>query len=168
MPAPSWGGIAVGGGAVWVSNTLRHTVTRVDPETNAVAATIPISDPVTDLFHGPTDVAFGHGTLWVLDGAFRCSCAHRIDPSTNRIVASIPLGVPTFGRIAPLGIVATSDAVWVAIRDGTEAAGDGSVIRIDPRTNEIVAILGSARVPRAAVRRGSRQLRTRSGSVSRA
>ena len=35
----------------------------------------------------------------------------------------------------------------MAIRDGTEAAGDGSVIRIDPRTNEIVAILGLGSSP---------------------
>jgi len=147
VPAPSWGGIAVGGGAVWVSNTTRHTVTRVDPQTNAVAATIAIGDPSIDLLHGPTFLAFGHGTLWVLDGRFTCSCVHRVDPTTNRVVTTIPLGVPTQARLAPLGIAATADAVWVTNRWGSELAGDGSVIRIDPQTNEIVAIIGLGSSP---------------------
>ena len=35
------GGIAVGAGAVWVANTLDGSVSRIDPETNAVVETMP-------------------------------------------------------------------------------------------------------------------------------
>jgi YVTN family beta-propeller protein len=83
----------------------------------------------------------------VLDGAVNCSCVHRVDPSTNRVVATIPLGTPsTQGRVAPLGAAATADAIWIANRWGTEDAPDGSVMRIDPATNRVVAIvpLGSS------------------------
>lgn len=147
IPAPHWGGIAVGGGAVWVANTFPHTVTRIDPQSNAVVATIPITGSA-DLFHGPTRMGFGRGSLWVLDGTFDCSCLHRLDPSINREVATIPLGVPGYqGRIAPLGIAVQPDAIWVALRQGTEDATDGAVVRVDPRTNEVVAVIGAGTNP---------------------
>ena len=38
------GGIAYGAGAVWVSNTLDATVTRIDQQTEEVAATIPLGE----------------------------------------------------------------------------------------------------------------------------
>lgn len=147
IPAPHWGGIAVGGGAVWVANTFPHTVTRIDPESNGVVATIPVAGQA-DPFHGPTRMGFGDGSLWVLDGTFDCSCLHRIDPSTNREVATIQLsGAPLQGRIAPLGIAVQPDAVWVAVRLGTEEAPDGAVIRVDPLTNKVAAVIGAGSHP---------------------
>ena len=141
IPTPHWGGIAVGAGAVWVANLISHTVTRIDPEQNRVVATIPVGEGALDVFHGPTFLGFGHGTVWVLDGTADCGCVHRIDPSTNRIVATIGLGTPTQLRVAPLGIAVQQDAVWVALRWGTEGAPTGSVVRIDPTTNEVVAVV---------------------------
>jgi streptogramin lyase len=141
IPAPSWGGIAAGAGAVWVSNLSAHTVTRVDPATNTAVETIPIGREIIDPFHGPTFLGFGHGTLWVLDGSADCGCVHRIDPSTSRTVATIGFGTPTQFRVAPLGIVVRDEAVWVALRWGTENAPAGSVVRIDPATNEIAAVV---------------------------
>ena len=88
IPVPSTGGIAIGAGAVWVANNGPHTVTRLDPRTNAATATIEIGDPTIDPLHGPTYLAFSHGSLWVLDGTANCGCVHRIDPETNRIVAT--------------------------------------------------------------------------------
>jgi streptogramin lyase len=146
IPVPSGGGMTAGAGALWVANTFRHQVTRLDPNTNTVSATIQISDATLDPLHGPTALAFGHGTLWVVDGAASCSCVHRIDPATNRIVETIVLGVATQGRIAPLDIALTPDAVWVAHRYGSELALDGAVVRVDPTTNRVVALvaLGSS------------------------
>lgn len=145
IDVPLSGGLAVGGGSVWVASTPAHTVTRIDPTTNAVVATVPIGG--SDPFHGPTRLAFGHGTMWVLDGVADCSCVHRIDPATNSIVATIKLGSPTGGRIAPLGIAVAQDAVWIAVRSGTEAAPDGSVVRVDPATNRVSAIIGAGSSP---------------------
>jgi streptogramin lyase len=142
LPVSSSGGIAFGAGAVWIANNGPHTVTRVDPQTNTIVETIPLGDPLIDPLHGPTLLAFDHGSLWVLNGAADCSCVQRIDPLTNGIVATISLGSPTQFRVAPLGIATTPDAVWVANRWGTEDAPAGSVVRIDPKTNRVVAILG--------------------------
>ena len=147
IAAPAWGGVAVGAGSVWVASTPAHTVTRIDPATNAIIATIPIGHGSFDPFHGPTRLAFGHGTMWVLDGTADCSCVHRIDPATNTIVATVKLGSPTGFRIAPLGIALQSDAVWVAVREGTESALDGSVIRVDPASNTISSIVGAGSSP---------------------
>jgi streptogramin lyase len=140
ISAPSIGGIAVGAEAVWVANLGPGTVTRIDPQTNDVAATIQIGDRSANLGFGPTFLAFGHGSLWVLDGA--SSSVFRVDPQTNRIVASLSLGSGTQGTTAPLGIAVSADAVWVANRWGTDYGPDGSVVRIDPLTNRIVASLG--------------------------
>jgi DNA-binding beta-propeller fold protein YncE len=143
IPIASVGGIAVGGGAVWVANMNPRTVTRIDPDTNAVVATIPLGEP--DFLWGPTRLAFAHGSVWALDG--KSSSVLRIDPQTNRVAASIPLGSPTQGSTASVGIVATSDAVWVANRWGTTETPDGSVVRIDPQSNKIVARLAVGSSP---------------------
>lgn len=143
IPTPSSGGIAVGAGSVWVANTLAFTVTRIDAETNRVTATIPTGQSPLDLFHGPTRVAVGHGSVWVADGRSDCSCVHRIDPATNRIAETIRLGIPTFPefRVAPLGIAVTREAVWVALRHGGEDSPAGSVVRVDPVANAVTAVI---------------------------
>ena len=147
IPVLASGGVAVGAGSVWVASTASHTVTRIDPTTNAVTATIPVGYGFADPFHGPTRLAFGHGTMWVLDGTADCSCVHRIDPATNTVVSTIKLGTPTYFRISPLGIAVQSNAVWIAVRLGTEAAPDGSVMRIDPASNSVSAIVGAGSSP---------------------
>ncbi|MDH4102526.1 MAG: YncE family protein [Thermoleophilia bacterium] len=134
IPVPAVGGIAVGGGAVWVANMNPRTVTRIDPESNAVVATISLGEP--DFQWGLTRVAFGHGSLWVVDGL--SSSVLRIDPQLNRVSVPIPLGSPTQFSSGPLGIAVTPDAVWVANTWGTTESPNGSVVRIDPRLNAIV------------------------------
>jgi YVTN family beta-propeller protein len=143
IPAPAIGGLAVGGGAVWVANMNPRTVTRIDPGTNAVVATIPLGEP--DFLWGPTRVAFAHGSLWALDG--KSSSVYRIDPETNRVIAIIPLGSPTQVSVASLGIAATADSVWVTNRWGTEEMPDGSIVRIDPQSNHIVMRLALGASP---------------------
>ena len=146
IKVPNSGGLAIGAGAVWVASTPSHTVTRIDPSTNAVVDTVSTGGNF-DPFHGPSRLAFGHGTMWVLDGTVDCSCVHRIDPATNTVVATIKLGTPTGPRIAPLGIAVQLDAVWIAVRAGTEDAPDGSVLRVDPATNTVSAIIGAGSNP---------------------
>jgi len=143
IPVPAVGGLAIGAGAVWVANMNPRTVTRIDPETNVVVATIPLGEP--DFLWGPTRLAFGHGSLWATDGM--SSSVFRIDPEANRVAATIPLGSPTQFSSGPLGIVVTSDAVWVANTWGTTEAPNGSVVRIDPQTETIVARLALGASP---------------------
>jgi len=110
-PTPT--AVAVGEGAVWVANRvvphstgLHHdftpagTVSRIDPRTNAVAATIPVG-------RYSDAIAVGQGAVWVAnhdDGTLS-----RIDPKTNSVVATIHVG----GQ--PEGVAVGSGAVWVAV-----------------------------------------------------
>ena len=64
-------------------NSLDGTVSRIDPETNAVAAAIPTGN-------GPTSVAVDDRSVWVsnqFDGTLV-----RIDPRTNRVVRTVTVG----------------------------------------------------------------------------
>jgi YVTN family beta-propeller protein len=111
---PSPTALAVGAGAVWVANrfvvsggslghlppTMRGTVSRIDPATNAVVATIPVG-------HDPFGIAADDGAVWVANRTgFTVS---RIDPRTNRVVATIRIGN------RPQGIAVGAGAVWVAV-----------------------------------------------------
>jgi YVTN family beta-propeller protein len=112
-PTPS--AVAVGEHAVWVANEFqtfspiglsnkpapkRGTVSRIDPETNAVVVTIPVG-------HDPFAIAVADGAVWVANRTdFTIS---RIDPQTNRVVATIPIGN------RPEGLAAGDGAVWVSV-----------------------------------------------------
>ncbi|HXJ63043.1 MAG TPA: ABC transporter substrate-binding protein [Actinomycetota bacterium] len=106
--------IAVGEGAVWVTNTDDRSVSRIDPSTGVVIETIP------DVGSSPTGIATGGDYVWVtnsLDGTVA-----RIDPSTNTATETIAVGN------GPLGIVYAAGLMWVA------NTGDATVTRIDPDT----------------------------------
>jgi YVTN family beta-propeller protein len=50
--------VAVGAGGVWVANSRDGTVSRIDPESNKVIATIHIGN-------NPQGIAVGAGAVWV-------------------------------------------------------------------------------------------------------
>src|SRR4029453_5644551 len=93
--------VVIGQGAVWVANKLDNSVSRIDPKTNRVVATIPVPDGVADL-------AVGRDAVWT--GGDRRGVARvvRIDLQTNRVVATVPVGAQ------PSGLAVAKDAVWVA------------------------------------------------------
>lgn len=104
------GDVAVGGGAIWITNGDQNTVSRVDPVKRVVVQTISVGS-------SPSGVTIGNGAVWVansLDGT-----VSRIDPETNSVVQTIPVG--TF----PVGIVHAVGSVWVA------NSGGGTITRID-------------------------------------
>jgi DNA-binding SARP family transcriptional activator/streptogramin lyase len=116
-----------GADAVWVK-PLSAQLIRIDPRTNRVVATIAIGT-------GWGDIAFGFGSVWAT--SFDTNTVSRIDPRTNRVIARIA----THG-LAPMGIAATRDAIWVANHHADPAGRrnqTGSVVRIDPHTNRVVA-----------------------------
>ena len=96
-----------------------------------VSARIPVRDGLA-----AGSLAVGAGAVWVgleegIIDDHRGGSIGRIDLATNEIVAEIPLegGSPwSGGRIA-----ATDQAVWVT--------GDHEVVRIDPATNEVAAVV---------------------------
>lgn len=123
--------IAVGEGAVWVSvndfiegEPETHSVVRIDPATNEIVATIPLSTV--------GNLAVGSDAVWTIDSVEGPQdSVVRIDPNTNLIVATIPVGSYAFD------VAVDTNGVWVT-RDIDGRGYSGEVIRIDPATNEIV------------------------------
>jgi YVTN family beta-propeller protein len=114
------GGVAFGGGAVWVTNGGDGTVSRIDPATNAVVDTIQVGlDPI--------GVAFGNGALWVTTGAE--ATVSRIDPETGTVVQDVAVGN------GPVDIAVGHGAVWVANRY------DDTVSRVDPTDGTVTATI---------------------------
>jgi YVTN family beta-propeller protein len=114
--------VVIGQGAVWVANKLDNSVSRIDPETNRVVATVPADDGVADL-------AVARDAVWTGGDRQGVPRVARIDPRTNRVVATVPIGSQ------PSGLAVTDDAVWVA------TLVDGTITRIDPRTNQVTATI---------------------------
>jgi YVTN family beta-propeller protein len=108
-------------------------VTRIDPATNSVVATIPVAATGA----GPAGVAVGAGAVWVpvaVPGAL-----WGIDPATDKVTSKISLGGPLSGSIS---VGAAGDTVWVACcgRSSTGASTSGGrLLRIDPRRKRVVA-----------------------------
>jgi YVTN family beta-propeller protein len=109
-------GVAVGAGAVWVTNANDGTVSRVDPDTGTVVQTIPVGT-------NPNGIAVAGGTVWVAnhdDGT-----VSRISPSTNAVVDTIHVGA------GPTAVAGGSGSVWVT------NATDRTLTRIDANTGRV-------------------------------
>jgi YVTN family beta-propeller protein len=116
-------GIAVGLGAVWVSNAGEDTISRVDPVTGRITRTLNVASE-------PRGLAVGSGAVWA--AAFRGDAVSRLSvagPGLPISSESIPVGD------GPLAVAIGEDAIWVA------NSGDGTVSRIDPRTRTVVATI---------------------------
>jgi YVTN family beta-propeller protein len=108
-------------GSLWVTNHHSSFVSRVDPVSGHVVASVstgllPIGDAaVTD----------GAGSLWVAD--WDAMTLRRINPLTNRQVAELPV---------PAYTVAFGDgAVWAVDQN------DALLIRVDPATDRMVTAI---------------------------
>jgi YVTN family beta-propeller protein len=122
--------IAVGDGAVWVTNAHDDSVTRIDPRTRSVVDHIPVGS-------APGGIAFGAGAVWVaisLGGTVA-----RIDPQTNTVVDEIAVGA------TPTAVASAVDRgeVWVTNAEGR------SVTRIDAVSGEVIET-----IPTGAIGRG--------------
>lgn len=126
MLASTEGSIVAAEGAVWILSDIRGVLTRVDPSTNAVVATIRTK---------PNSFAAmaGFGSIWITntgpEGFTGPGTVQRIDPLTNQVVATIEVGP------APRFLAVGEGAVWTLNQE------DGSVSRIDPQTNQLVATI---------------------------
>jgi virginiamycin B lyase len=118
--------LAAGGGSLWVANHDARTVTRIDPASGKVVATIRVPSE-------PHRVAYGAGAAWV--GNWHDDSVSRIDPKTNRVVGSpIPIGSHHAGNL-----VVGAGGVWVTSDYRVDGATEDVVIvRIDPQANRAV------------------------------
>ncbi len=135
--------VAVGAGGVWVARYLGeegYGIVRLNPETGADVATIPIAGEL--LFPVVADDA----AVWVgvLDRGM--ASVARIDPGTNEVVATVPLtglGLPGPDAVRGIAELALGEgAVWVLIPEWSEPEGeitDGFVAKIDPASERVVA-----------------------------
>ena len=88
---------------MWVLNQADGTVSKIDPRTNEVVATIAVGVP------GPGgDIAAGEGAVWVRATKVLLSV---IDPKTNEVIKR-------FGPAQGSGAVRAGDGkVWVSAHD---------------------------------------------------
>jgi virginiamycin B lyase len=134
--------LAAGAGAVWAAVAGESVVYRIDPGTNAVSASIPVpGDGIGAIAAGPEGV-------WVEAYEDRSDLGEknptslvRIDPSTNNVVATIPLGSLAGGYDDEIAL--GQGGVWlvgVKLTGPSEERG-GALVRVDPGTNRIAAII---------------------------
>ena len=112
--------LAAGAGSVWVLSDDRGVLSRIDPRTNSVAARISVAP------HSYA-AAFAFGAVWVTNTEPGAGAVQRVDPESERVTSTIAVG-PT-----PRFLAAGENGVW------TLNQGDGTVTRIDPATNRVVA-----------------------------
>jgi YVTN family beta-propeller protein len=106
---------------MWVSNSPKGTVSRLDPKSSTVVATVATGKrPCSGL-------AVGFGSLWVPNCGDQTLV--RVDLKTNAVTATIPT---TIGN-SEGGIATGASSVWLVIDKR------GTLVRFDPATNKPVA-----------------------------
>ncbi len=113
--SPTWGPMAYGFGSLWV---LGRGLARVSPASGDVIGTV-------DLVGSSADVATGFGSVWIADDEMQAVV--RVDERQEAIVHTYGVGG------SPLGVAVGADAVWAASDDGT-------VVRIDPETDDVTVV----------------------------
>ncbi len=98
--ANSLSSIAVGAGAVWVTDPQSGLLWRIDPGPVPVERTIQLAP-------GASDVAYGADAVWVANRI--TGTVSRVDPHTNQVTQTIAVG-NTPGRL-----IAGDGGVWVAV-----------------------------------------------------
>jgi streptogramin lyase len=120
IPVPDSGGVGVGAGSVWALDRASGLL-RIDPATNTVVSQVP----------GVIGAApvVGEGAVWVASGA-RYNRLLRVDIGASSF---LQIATGPFQDEYPIAAVVTAGAVWVANHHG------GTIARIDPRANRLVA-----------------------------
>jgi virginiamycin B lyase len=119
-PPAAEGGVTTGAGSVWLIVDKLGALARLDPETGAIRQTVRVPA-------GSYNPLFNHGTVWVTraEGAEITG----VDATTGRVFASVRTG-PN-----PRFLTAAAAAIW------TLNQGDGTLTRIDPRTQLATATI---------------------------
>ncbi|HTH63978.1 MAG TPA: YncE family protein [Gemmatimonadales bacterium] len=121
---PDW--LAMGFGSVWVVDYRPPSVARIDPTTNRVVSSIPLSGDAC------LGLAITRDAVWVPD------CAHhvvvQIDPTTNRVARTIAIDF----RVDDEGaFVAADGSLWLFVTDSLAASS--TLERVDPASGRIQA-----------------------------
>jgi streptogramin lyase len=137
------GGLIVAQGSVWVAggDGAGGAIVRIDPSTNEVMETIRVVQAIAD-------VAVDDVAIWALTrGDPGRPEIIRIDPSSDRVVATIPLD-GGYGRY----IFASGGSILAALAQPPGGPFDGgTLVRIDPSTNQVTGTLNLGTYPSVAV-----------------
>ena len=137
--------LVAGGGSIWVGSHDSNTVSRIDPRSYRVVATINTGFNV----HG---LAYADGALWIAD--YHGHAVVKVDPGLNRVTGKpIPVGY-SFEAIS-----AAEGSVWTAPERFANDAekGNDRVTRINATTGEVSGILHAGGTL-AAVKAGDGQV----------
>lgn len=108
---------------LWISNSPKNNVTRINPSNNTIVANIDVGKrPCSGL-------AAGFGSLWVPNCGDKT--VSRIDLKTGKVTATWP---QTIGN-SEGGIAVGAGSFWMM------ADNKGSLVRIDPATNAVIATI---------------------------
>ena len=118
--------LAVAGGKLWVLSHRDGVLSSIDPETNMLSEEIAVKPNSYGL-------TAGFGSVWVSNtGDWRSDepgSVQRVDAKAGLLLTTIEVGP------RPLFLSAGEGAVWVINQ------GDGTVSRIDPKTNRVAATI---------------------------
>lgn len=156
-------------GSLWVTNPALGQVTRIDPTSRSVLATV-----AAESSSRASTIAGGEGAVWVVDGAG--GTVTRIDAATNQVTARIPTenasavavgegdvwttsstsgtvteydqGATRLIRTVHIGqiadsIVVANGSVWVS------SFKEGTVVRLDPASGKILQTIDARPAPYA-------------------
>jgi YVTN family beta-propeller protein len=110
--------MAFDGTSIWAVNYRVGTVSKINPTTNTVTATVTVG-------RFPHGVAFDGTSIWVTNNG--SGTVSKINPTTNTVTATVTVGV------GPYGVMSDGTSIWV-----TDSAL-GTVSKIDPITNTVTA-----------------------------
>jgi streptogramin lyase len=129
-------GMAVGEGAIWLSDVGRAMIYKIDPWTNQVVKELP-----ADLLGGGGRIAVGENAIAVGEGAVWAITSNnemrRYSAESGTVEATVSLPSGSSGVIVAFG------SVWVA---GT---GNDELYQVNPTTNRIIASIDVHRRPSA-------------------
>jgi DNA-binding beta-propeller fold protein YncE len=119
--------IAVGDGTAWI--LTKHELLKVNPKDNLLVS-IPVEE-MKNYGFGTPSMAIGGGSLWAFGNAHNVGGIHRIDPATGTCIATIRLDK----RKGETSIAYGMRTLWVLNQF------DGTLLRVDPDTNQIAATI---------------------------
>ena len=133
--------MAVGEGAIWVPDTDRSMIYKIDPKTNQVAKEIPIDLLGAVGIPGRSGIAVGEGAVWAITSNNELR-RYSAEGGTQEAAVSLPSHSS--------GVIVAFGSVWIT---GT---GNDELYRVDPTTNQIAATIDLHSNPRSlAVGEGS-------------
>jgi hypothetical protein len=143
IPGWEWGngGIAFGGGSVWVTGGGRidgqgpaqGMLSRIDPSTNTMTAEIPVGG------ESAADVVVDASGVWALVSGDQMQVVH-VDPATNTVVSTTDIGERYGRHIFSIGgrIIALTNKTHVDQGGGVGVTPNYVMSVIDPSSGQLI------------------------------